>query len=442
MQNILIIGAGLSSSSLIQYLLERSDQYQWKITLGDLSLALAQQKIGTHPNGKAIRFNITDQQQRADEISKADIVISMLPARMHILVAKDCLYFQKHLLTPSYITPEMKDLHKEAESKDLCFINELGVDPGIDHISAMKIISEIKNKGGIIHSFQSYCGGLIANESDTNPWHYKFTWNPRNVVLAGQGIAKYKEDKRFKYLPYQHLFAHPKQILIRGKGKFEAYANRDSLKYQQLYGLNDISTLIRGTIRKAGYCQAWHILVQMGCTDDSYIMKDSHLLTNKEYISAFLPKQQDPKEYIQEQFHLDDHSPFLHQLQWLGLFGNSKMKVKNASPAMILQKILEEKWKMEADDRDLIVMQNLLEYEIEGEKRKLTSSMIYEGTDKQNTAMAYTVGTPLAIAAKLLACNQIQTRGVFIPIIAELYEPIYQELHELGIQFHEEDSKL
>ncbi len=443
MKNILIIGAGLSATSLIQYLLKHSEKHNWKVTVGDMSLNLAKKKIGDHPNGIALRFNLKDLEQRSEEISAADIVVSMVPASMHIIVAKECLKYDKHLLTPSYVSPEMQELHEDAKEKGLTFLNELGVDPGLDHMSAMKVIHEIEDKGGKIQSFKSFCGGLVAPECDNNPWNYKFSWNPRNVVVAGQGTAQFKENNHFKYIPYNKLFSTLSKTKIEGYGDFEVYPNRDSLQYCELYGLSDIPSIMRGTMRRPGYSEAWNVLVQLGCTDDSYEMKNSHQLTYLNYLLSFLPEsEKSVEESLADFVHIDVQSSIMDKLKWLGLFSDELVGIKNASPAMILQKILEKKWALDPNDRDLLVMQHIFDFETTGQKKRIISSMTYEGKDKEHTAMAYTVGTPLAIATKLLAKDLIQLKGVHIPTSPELYKPILTELEALGVRFIEEEFNL
>ena len=441
MKNILIIGAGLSSTDLIQYLLNQSDKFNWKITVGDMSLEAAQRKVGNHTNGTAMRFNLKDLEQRASEISAADIVISMVPASMHMIVARECLKYKKHLLTPSYVTQEMMDLDEKAKERGLSFLNELGVDPGIDHMSAMRVIDKIKTEGGKLLSFKSFCGGLVAPESDDNPWHYKFSWNPRNVVVAGQGTAQYKENGNYKYIPYNNLFHNLSKTEVKGYGDFEVYPNRDSLQYCNLYGIKDIPTIMRGTMRRPGYSEAWNVLVRLGCTDDSYHMKNSHLLSNMDYLKSFLPENGSCAEESLANFvGIDRQSEIMNKLKWLGLFTDDVMGVKDASPAVILQKILEKKWKLGENDRDLLVMQHQFEFINAGMTKRIVSSMTYKGKDHEHTAMSYTVGTPLAIATKLLATNKINLPGVHIPTMPELYEPILTELEELGIRFIDEES--
>ena len=287
---ILIVGAGRSSSSLIQYLLNKSEEERLQLIIADLSLESAQDKAKNHPNASAIALDIFDAKQREAVIPQANLVISMLPASLHIEVAKDCITYKKHLVTASYISEAMQELDTSVKENHLIFMNEIGLDPGIDHMSAMKIINEIKQKGGKIVLFESSCGGLIAPESDTNSWNYKFTWAPRNVVLAGQGgTAKFLQQGCYKYIPYTQLFSRTQTLEIEGYGEFETYANRDSLKYQAVYGLGNLHTICRGTIRRAGFSKAWNLLVQLGMTDDSYVMEDSEHMSYRQFTNAFLP---------------------------------------------------------------------------------------------------------------------------------------------------------
>ena len=286
MRTILIIGAGKSTASLVKYLLDKSKAENLQIRLADKNKTAAVKLIDGHPNGCALEFDIFNTKQRRDEIQKADIVISMLPARFHIEVAKDCLNFGKNMVTASYVSHEMQALNKAVEAKGLLFLNEMGVDPGIDHMSAMQVIDRIKAKGGEMILFESFTGGLVAPESDDNLWQYKFTWNPRNVVVAGQGgAAKFIQEGKFKYIPYNRLFRRTEFLEVDGYGRFEAYANRNSLKYQSIYGLDNVQTLYRGTIRRVGFGKAWQIFVALGMTDDSYAMEGSAEMSYRDFIN-------------------------------------------------------------------------------------------------------------------------------------------------------------
>lgn len=444
MKNILILGAGLSTSNLIKYLLTNSIKYDWKIRVGDLSLDSARSKIHNHPNGTPFKFDLNDSHQLKTEIGWADAVVSMMPAFMHPLVAKECVNQGKHMLTASYVSDAMKELNHEAKQKGLALMNELGVDPGIDHMSAMKVIHEIQKMGGKLIGFISNTGGLIAPESDNNPWNYKFTWNPRNVVLAGQGGAQFLENGQYKVIPYHRLYARARTYNVLNYGDFEMYPNRDSLKYREVYGLHDIQTLVRGTLRKAGYCKAWNVFVKLGATDDTYKIPESEKMTNRDFINSFLAY--DPvlsvEDKIKKEVSEANDPIVLDKLKWLGIFENKKIELPNASPAQILQKIMEEKFKLDPDDKDMIVMQHIFDYELKGKKFRRKSSMVIIGQDTTYTAMAITVGTPLAIATKMLMTGQVKEKGVIMPIIPDIYNPILKELEEYGVKFIEEEEEL
>ena len=289
MRKILVIGAGRSASALIKYLLDKSSSENLHITVGDVSKKNAEERVNNHKNGLAIMLDVFDDESRVTAVKNADIVVSMLPARFHIEVAKDCIEYGKHMVTASYISKEMQALDEEAKAKGLVFMNEIGVDPGIDHMSAMQVIDKIRENGAKILLFESFTGGLVAPESDNNLWNYKFTWNPRNVVLAGQGgAAMFIQEGTYKYIPYHKLFRRTEFLTFNGSGKFEAYANRDSLKYRSIYGLEDIPTMYRGTIRRIGFSRAWNVFVQLGMTDDTYTIEDSENMSYRNFVNLFL----------------------------------------------------------------------------------------------------------------------------------------------------------
>ena len=441
MKKILVIGAGLSASTLIKYLLDNSTQFDWKITIGDLDPDLAMRKVDGHPNGSSILFDAFDKNQCWEEISKADLVISLLPASMHYLIAEDCVKQGKPMVTASYVSKEIKNLDEEARKAGVILLNEIGVDPGIDHMSAMRVIDEIKGFGGKLTAFRSFTGGLVAPKHDNNPWNYKFTWAPRNVVLAGQGTAQIIINGMYKYIPYHKLFSRTQRINVLDYGEFEAYLNRDSLKYRSIYGLDDIPTMVRGTLRRPGYSKTWNVLVQLGATDDTYTLEDSENMSYRDFIETFLRFQ--PKKTVEQNLAayagIDEDSAAMYRLRWLGLFDpKKKIELKNATPAQILQKLLEEKWKFETDDRDMIVMQHQFGFEENGVKEKILSSMVVEGDDPVHTAMSKTVGLPAAIASKLILTGEIKLTGVQIPTVKEIYVPVLNELEKYGIKFIEE----
>ncbi len=441
MRNILIIGAGKSASTLIQYLLNKSETENLHLTIGDLSKELAQKKTNNHKNATAIAIDIFDEKQRKAEIQKADIVISMLPAHLHIEVAKDCITFKKHMVTASYISDSMQELDTQAKENNLVFMNEIGLDPGIDHMSAMKVIDEIKEKGGKMILFESFCGGLVAPESDNNLWNYKFTWAPRNVVLAGQGgSAKFIQEGTYKYIPYHKLFRRTEFLEVEGYGRFEGYANRDSLKYRSVYGLDDVLTLYRGTIRKVGFSKAWNMFVQLGMTDDSYKIDNSETISYREFLNLFLPYHPSDSVEIKTRLYLgiDQDDIMWDKLLELDLFNSNKIVGLNeASPAQILEKILADKWTLQENDKDMIVMYHKFGYEIDGKQHQIDSKMVCIGDDQTYTAMAKTVGLPVAIATLQILNGNITTPGVQLPISKEVYLPILNELENFGINFKE-----
>ena len=442
MRKILIIGAGRSASSLIQYLLNKSGEEDLQLIIGDLSLESAQNKTNNHPNAIAISLNVFDENQRKVAIQKADIVISMLPAHLHIEVARDCIVYKKNMVTASYINDEMHGLDVLAKENNLIFMNEIGLDPGIDHMSAMKVINEIRAKGGKMLLFESFCGGLVAPESDTNLWNYKFTWAPRNVVLAGQGgAAKFIQEGTYKYIPYCNLFRRTEFLEVEGYGKFEAYSNRDSLKYLDIYGLNDVLTLYRGTIRRVGFSKAWNMFVQLGMTDDSYIMEDSSTMSYRQFVNSFLPYH--PTDSVEIKMRLilkiDQDDSMWDKLLELDLFNpNKKVGLQHATPAQILEKILAESWTLQPKDKDMIVMYHKFGYELNGTKQQIDSKMVCLGENQTYTAMAKTVGLPVAMATLLILNGKVKTPGVQLPIREEVYLPILKELEEYGVVFNEQ----
>ena len=441
MRNVLIIGAGRSATSLISYLLDKSDEEELFITIGDLSIQAAQKFTANHPNARGILLDVFNQAQRREAVGNSDLVISMLPARFHFEVAKDCLEFGKHLVTASYVSDEMQSLNNNVKAKGLVFMNEIGLDPGIDHMSAMKIIDGIRERGGKILLFESFTGGLIAPESDTNLWNYKFTWNPRNVVLAGQGgAAEFIQEGKYKYIPYHRLFRRTEFIEIEGYGRFEVLANRNSLKYQSIYELDQVLTLYRGTIRRVGFSRSWNMFVQLGMTDDSYTIPDSENLSYCDFVNLFLPYS--PTDSValklRHTLKIDQDDLMWDKLLELDIFNTEKkIGISNATPAQALQKILMDKWTLDEDDKDMIVMYHKIGYELDGKKYQIDSSMVAMGDDQTYTAMAKTVGLPVAIAAIKILNEEITTPGVQIPLSKEVYEPILDELERFGIVFKE-----
>ncbi|WP_372916807.1 saccharopine dehydrogenase family protein [Salegentibacter sp.] len=445
MRQILIIGAGKSTSVLINHLLENAESQDLFLRIGDMDLETAQKATQNHKRCEALALNVFDPASREAAIKNADIVISMLPARFHIEVARDCVKFKKNMVTASYISKEMKALDEEVKKNNLVFMNEIGVDPGIDHMSAMQVIDRIRDKGGKMLMFESFTGGLVAPESDTNLWNYKFTWNPRNVVVAGQGgVAEFIQEGKFKFIPYHRLFRRTEFLHIDGYGKFEGYANRNSLDYMSIYGLEDILTLYRGTIRRVGFSRAWNMFVQLGMTDDSFTMHDSENMSYRDFVNSFLPySPTDSVELkLRHNLKIDQDDVMWEKLLELDIFNDKKkIGIKNATPAQALQKILMDKWSLAPDDKDMIVMYHKFGYELNGEKKQIDSTMVHIGRNQTETAMAKTVGLPVAIATIKILNGEISTPGVQLPIKKEVYEPILKELEKHDIIFKEKESE-
>lgn len=425
--------------------MEKASREDLFLTVADLQLENAKRIIGDHERAKPLALDIFQKEEREKAIQEAEIVISMLPASLHIEIAKDCLKFSKNMVTASYISQEMAALDAEVKEKGLVFMNEIGVDPGIDHMSAMQVIDRIRDNGGKMLLFESFCGGLVAPESDTNLWNYKFTWNPRNVVVAGQGgVAKFIQEGKFKYIPYNRLFRRTEFLEIKGYGKFEVYANRNSLQYKSVYKLDDILTLYRGTIRRVGFSRAWNMFVQLGMTDDSYIMENSDKMSYREFVNSFLPYSPTDSVELKMRHNLkiDQDDIMWEKLLELDLFNSNKIVgLPNATPAQILQKILMDKWSLAEDDKDMIVMYHKFGYELNGEKKQIDSTMVNIGKDQSHTAMARTVGLPVGIATLKILNGAISIPGVQLPINREVYEPILKELEDYGIIFKEEEKE-
>lgn len=445
MKNILLLGAGRSSGALITYLLEKSAELDLMLTIGDKDKKSAEDKLMGHKRGKAIALDIENQDERNTCVSEADIVISLLPPALHLEAARSCIYYRKHLITASYVSAQLQELDAAAREAGILILNECGLDPGIDHMSAMEVIHRIKAQGGKLMAFHSYTGGLIIPESIDNPWGYKFTWNPRNVILAGQGTARYIQNGKYHYIPYSRLFSESVRINMEGCGRFDGYANRDSLAYRHYYGLADIPTMIRGTLRYEGFCSAWQVLVTLGLTDDSFTVENSDQMTYRELVESFIPPStlgSDLEERIAHLCKVDPDGPAMERIRSTGILQDRPIGMKSATPAQILQQLLESKWVLNKEDKDMIVMQHLMDYTIDGKQKRLTCDLVVKGDDTVSTAMAKTVGWPLGIAAVNILKGEIRMTGVQLPVHQEIYTPILHELHERGISFKEKEEEI
>ncbi len=442
MKKIFVIGAGRTATALISYLIQNAGKYQWEIIVGDFDYTLAEQKIGNHPHCRAIKFDALDDSQRRREISNADIVISFLPPAMHELIAEECLKQKTNMVTASYVSQGMMKLDDEVRKKGLIFLNEMGLDPGIDHMDVMQLKEKVDSDGGEIISLKSFCGALISPESDDNPWHYKFTWSPMNVILAGQGNARYKENSEIIEVPYDKLFVNTEKINVHGLGSFEAYPNRDSISYIQKYGLNGVRDFYRGTLRRPGFCEAWDALRKIGLTNNERIWNNTRDLTYSEWVRSSLPftNGKPLEDEIASYLHISKDDEVFKKIYWLDLFSHRRINNGQATSAQILLNLLMDKWEFREGDRDMVVLQTEIVYKSQNCRKKISSSMIFKGKDKLNTAMTYTGGLPVGIAVKLIATGAIKEKGVVIPVYSDIYKPILKELEEYGIKFNESET--
>ncbi len=441
--HILVFGAGKSATVLINFLKKTITQNNWLLTVADSNLATVLTKLDGCPGTKGLQINIEDQEARKSLVKTASIVISMMPPSLHYLIAEDCLEFGINLLTASYLDDKTKALADQVQAKGLLFLYEMGLDPGIDHMSAMQIIHEIQSKGGVINSFRSHCGGLVAPENDDNPWHYKISWNPRNVVLAGSAGARYLENGEEVSIPYHELFNNEEMLDLPGLYPLGFYPNRDSLSYIPIYGLESANSFVRTTLRYPEFLKGWAGILHLGLTDNNHVYQIDHLS-----IAAFFKLHVEQMALTNWMEALVDQSSydaiaahFLEQLNWLGLNDNdTPLPMPQGTAADVLQFLLETKLALLPGEKDMIVMQHEFEYQIGTVSHSLKSSLVCIGEDDQHTAMAKTVGLPLGIAAKLILENQIQIKGLYIPILPQIYKPVLAALKVEGIEFQETHS--
>ncbi|ATL48299.1 saccharopine dehydrogenase [Chitinophaga caeni] len=438
MKHVLLFGAGKSATCLIDYLLANAPKYKWHLTVVDSDLLLIKSKIGKSYYASPAAIDIKDQAERQKLIQETDLVISLLPPHLHITIAKDCLKFKKNLLTASYIDPEISKLAKDIEDANLLFMYEMGLDPGIDHMSAMKLIHSIEKKGGQIFSFKSYCGGLVSPDSNDNPWEYKISWNARNVVLAGSSGAIYREKGKIKELGYKQLFDHNKTVNIPGLGKLAFYPNRDSLNYIDLYNLQNIPTFMRATLRYPDFCEGWNALIKLGLTKDADKFDTSNLSFLKWSTRAVkMDKSLTIEDNMANFLGVTGKSKVIKQLKFLGIFSEELINLGDKNDAEILQHVLENQLRMEPHDKDMIVMLHEIDFERRDLNTKMQSYMIVQGEDNLRTAMAKTVGLPLGILAKMVLLDKVDLKGLHIPVLPSIYNPVLKELEEHDIRFEE-----
>jgi saccharopine dehydrogenase-like NADP-dependent oxidoreductase len=436
MKKILLFGAGKSATSLIRYLLKLTATRGWQLVVAENNLILAQAKIGGSPQARAIAIDVNREAECDALVAQADIVISLLPPSLHYQVALSCVKENKNLLTASYIDEAIRSLEPEINARGLLFLGEMGLDPGIDHMSALQLIRHIQQQEGVIDSFYSHTGGLVAPASDDNPWHYKISWNPRNVVLAGSAGASYLEEGKVVNRNYTEIFDHPREIMVPRVGNLAWYPNRDSLSYIPLYGLQTARTFIRTTLRYPAFCRAWHNIVRAGLTDATTPLDSGRNRTGAVATAGALTYANWSAPLL----------PFVDTISrpaydFLGLFDDIPVPATARVSADALQHLLETKLAMRPADRDMIVMVHEIGYQRQGKAYQARSILRIEGDDSLNTAMAHTVGLPLGIAAVLVLDKKIRLTGLHIPIVPAIYDPVMAELEQQGIRFeHTETS--
>ncbi len=431
MKQLLLFGAGKSATALIDYLGEISVENQWQVTIADRNLTAWEERLSGNPFMHTVSLSVEEEGLRQKLIARADIVISLLPAGLHYLVALDCLQLGKHLLTASYIDEKINALSDAIKKKGLLFLCEMGLDPGIDHMSALQMIHGIQEAGGVIHSFRSHCGGLVAPESDDNPWHYKISWNPGNVVAAGRAGAVYRENSLVKSLGYRDLFKSCEEVTVDGLGRLAFYPNRDSLHYIPVYGLDKVATFIRTTLRHPDFCKGWQKVIELGLTDNEHLINTDGLT-----VAGFLAK------YLgSPQNHSETSALVSKQFNYLGAKDNQLINKGECTAAAVLQYLIEQKWVLEPTDKDMIVMLHEIDFTLAGKKLTRKSTLIVKGQDNRHTAMAQTVGLPLGIAARLLLEGHISETGLQIPIVPGIYVPVLKALSQKGIHFIEKETQ-
>lgn len=432
LKHILLFGAGKSATVLIDYLKKVADEKKWQVTVADSNLAAAAAKVGVHQWVHAVQLDIHDTLARQALVQRANVVISMMPPALHYLIAMDCIAFSRHLLTASYVDDKIRDMETMIRDKQVLFLCEMGLDPGIDHMSAMQLVHRIQSAGGVIHSFKSHCGGLVAPESDNNPWHYKISWSPRNVVLAGKAGAVWREKAAVRAGGYEDIFADCRQVQVNGLGSLAYYPNRDSLGYIATYGLGSADTFIRTTLRHPDFCKGWKQVVALKLTDEVE-QYDTNGLTVPQFLQQHCSRHA-------VHFSMTDMNDALlkTQFQFLGFDDDTLVLDRgNCTAADVMQFLLEKKLVLQEQDKDMIVMLHEIGYEINGQASMTRSCLVVKGEDQLHTAMAKTVGLPLGIAAVLLLEGNIQETGLHIPVIPAIYEPVLAVLASMGIAFTE-----
>jgi len=434
MKRILILGAGLVSRPIVHYLTNLDDT---QVTVATRTVAKADALVAGRSRGRAMALDVVrDEAGLEKQIIESDIAVSLLPATEHFRVARLCLKHGKMMATTSYISPEMKALDADVRSAGLTFINECGVDPGLDHMSAMRVIHEVAARGGTVESFRSYCGGLPAPEANTNPLGYKFSWAPRGVLTAATNPARYRQDGKIVELPGDELFRKPEIVDIPGAGTFEGYPNRDSLPYATMYGLESAATMFRGTLRNPGHCETWYQWVHLGLFSQE-IRPELSGMTYRDFMCD-IAGDEDPRRGLARKTRLPENAPFIEKLAWLGMFETDPVPLDEGGNIDVMAARMKEKCQFAPGERDMLVMQHEFVIDTAGQKERRISSLVDYGIPGGDSSMARTVSLPVAIATRMIVDGIINERGVIAPILPAIYTPILEELERLGIAFKEQ----
>ncbi len=444
MKQILVIGAGQSSPYLIHHLLNDAATEDWHVTVADISVEAARARIGDSDLGDAIPFDVHDVELRRKEIQKADIVVSMLAPEFHRIVAQDCVEIGRHLVTASYRDASTRALDPSARRKGIIILSEMGMDPGMDHMSAMAIIKQVRGAGGVIRGFRSYGSGIPAPETATsNPLGYVITWNPRNVAIAGAYGAQYIENGHFKVIPYHETFHHTWGVDVEGIGRLEAYPNRDSLSYKKIFGLEDVTTMIRGTLRYPGWCETWDYIVKLGLTNDTVEIPDLEKRSYRDVVEMFLPLTttgSSVEQRVAVQLKINPTGSIIEKMRWLGLFSDEKVQARGKTGAEVLTSLLIKKLPLPEGGRYMAILQHELEVaypDQNNRQERVISTLIAYGEPGGFTAMSKCVGLPAAIGVKLILKGDIRLSGCHIPTASSIYEPVLTEMKKVGMEFVE-----
>ncbi len=430
MSRVLLLGAGMVTRPLVKYLLEMPDLH---LTIATRTVAKAEKLLEGHERGTALQLLVDDKAALEKLVSEHDLTISLLPYTYHVQVAHLCIEHRKQMVTTSYVSPAMKALDGPAREAGILILNEIGLDPGIDHMSAMRVIHDVEKRGGAVVGFSSYCGGLPAPEANTNPWGYKFSWSPRAVVMAGKNPGKFLQDGEVVEIPGPELFSHFESVEVPDAGTFEGYTNRDCLGYVELYNLPKAKNMFRGTLRYPGWCNTMKGIVDLGFPDDMP-REDLKGKTFADLIHLLIPGSEgkDPKQAVADHLGWSLDSDMIHRMEWLGLFSDEPLP--DAPSVMdVLVAQMDKKMPYEPGERDMIVLHHEFDVELPGKRETITSTLVDYGIPGGDSAMARTVSLPAAVATKLILEGKIDKTGVHIPVDPAVYEPVLNELESMNI---------